>query len=234
MDAETLKQLGIENEEVIAKVVAAHQAGLSAEVDGLKNKNQELLGKIAAGKGVDPKEFERLKQIEKDFQNSQTKAQEEAGEYKKLYESLKTDHDKLVTDRDTSLAEKDQTIKNLRKEMQIGDALGAYDVIPGMREIAVNTILPKVALNDDGKAMVGSKKVSDFVKEWIEGDVGKNFLKNDRTGGGAGGNEGGGINAEQLGWFKKGSPTWNATKQGELRKSDPALAERLEKAANAS
>lgn len=204
-------------------------AAVSAQVDGLKTKNQELLGKLAKTKGVDKTEFDRLKGIETKFDEMRTKAEEEQGEFKKLYGTTKEELETAKTTWGSEKTKLEGEIKVMKKQMEINKALSAHKVIPGMHDIAVSTILPNVAIDDDGKAMVGSKKVGDYVDNWFKGDVGKHFILNDKTGGGANGSDTGESNAEQAGWYKKGSPTYNLTKQGQLAKSDPELHSKLVK-----
>lgn len=191
-------------------------------VSGLKTKNQSLLDKLANSKKFDGVDIEALQADSAELAAIKTKAEEDKGEYKKLYTDQQVQHEQTVGGLNDEISTLKETLKLERKTNAVTSALAESGVIPELMDVASAVLIKDVAINDDGVAMVGDKGVAEHVKEWSTSEVGSHFIKSGNSGGGANGS-GKQNHAEEAGWFKKGSDTYNLTKQAQLSKSNPAL-----------
>jgi len=203
-------------------------------VSGLKDKNTELIGKLKKAttqlNGFVDVDLKQLAKDSKTLKALQKKQDEAENNYKKLYgqqtDQHKTDTDKLTSERDTARKE----VKTLKKTTKLQTALVEHHVDPVMMQAAEGMLLPEISLTDEGEAMVGDKKVTEFIKSWAETDVGKRFVTDGNSGGGAGG-DGGRHPANEAKYFDKASKEYNLTKQAAINKTNPALYQKLAKAA---
>lgn len=208
------------------------QALIDQQVSGLKAKNDELLGKLAKKDTVADTikslgvTVDELVNSHKELSEYKKKSAEEKGEYKTLYETLKNDHEKTTGDLQKQLNTLLEQNHMMKKQNELSSALSKHDLVPELFDTAISTIIGQIALDDKGEAKVGSKPVKDFVDSWVTGPVGKHFIKNNRSGGGAEGGDGS-EGSEEVGWFKKGTGTFNLTKQANLAKTNPTLYKKL-------
>lgn len=193
--------------------------------------------------GKTPEEIsELLKKAEEDEVNKATRS----GEWDKLKAQMNEQHTK-------ALAEKDKVIAALksRLEQELVDAK-AVEAISEKKGVA-QLLLPhvrenvRVVENDAGELVVrvmGADKttprlntkgdymtIAELVEEMSKSDVFSRAFEPSGNGG-SGSKGGGGGNYSGPNPFKK--ETMNLTKQAELFKTSPALAERLKKEAEAS
>ena len=210
------------------------KAAVDAATEGLKSKNSELLGKIKKLSEVADKvkdiDIDSLLAAKTELEDIKKKGDEEKGEYKKLYDTLKAEKDKETGKLVSDLSAAKETILAMNKKNAVVSAITSSGIsIPApLFEIAINNILPNIAVADTGKAMVGDKKVTDFVKEWAVSEVGKHFVVSGNSGGGANGGGGDGMNSEAK-YFDKKSPDYNLTEQARLAKTNIELYNRLKR-----
>lgn len=202
---------------------AALAAAIATAVEGLKTKNDEILGKLAAAKeNMAPDDLAALQQAAIDLKTLKDGQLEEQGEYKKLLDTARAQHAeaiKAITDKfNTSEAQ----VKHLMVNDGLAKALGAHNVNPVLLDAAISLLSGDVTLTDlDGKktAQVGDKSLNDYVSDWASSDVGKNFtLAGGNTGGGAGGNGGANTPDDIAKAFTHAG--WNITEQAKLYNSD--------------
>jgi len=210
------------------------KAAVDAATEGLKSKNSELLGKIKKLSEVADKvkdiDIDSLLAAKTELEDIKKKGDEEKGEYKKLYDTLKAEKDKETGKLVSDLSAAKETILAMNKKNAVVSAITSSGIsIPApLFDIAINNILPNIAVDDTGKAMVGDKKVTDFVKEWAASEVGKHFVVSGNSGGGANGGGGDGMNSEAK-YFDKKSPDYNLTEQARLAKTNIELYNRLKR-----
>lgn len=176
-------------EGLIADAVAEKEAEHEAAVAGLRNKNKDLLTKLAkakAGEGGEDQtaEVERLETALSEANAKLKAAEKDAKTSAKAIADLTTERDGLNTNLTSLLV--DQGLTSALTEAKVDNKF-----LPAVKAM----LSPKVALKAEGderKAFVGDKSLGDFVKEWSQGDEGKAFISAaNNSGGGVGGSQGG-------------------------------------------
>ena len=218
------------DEKTVAEQIA--EAVKAAET-GLKSKNKELLGKlkkatdiVASFDGVD---IEALKKNAADLEALNKNKQKESGEYKTLYDEQSTQHKEAIGTINTELTDTKATLANERKANALTQALVANHIKPELVGASTDILTNQVAINDEGVAMVGDKTVTEYVKDWSLGDVGKHFTTTANSGGGAGGQ--GGSQATQASFYDPNSPSFSRTEQAKVANTNLALHQSLTKSA---
>ncbi len=209
------------------------QEELDAVVKGLKDKNGDLLGQIASFKttiakfdGIDIEQLTKDSSTLKSMLENQDK---EKGEYKKLYEDLKTATDTKIADLEGKIKEKDTEFNSHKKRSKISSGLAGADIDPIMLDIAVDAIIGKAAMDDNGTILIDGKPQDEFIADWVKTDLGKKFTIDGNTGGGGGGGEEGGDSQGVAKFFDKKSEHYNLTEQAKLAKTNIAEYNRLRK-----
>lgn len=171
--------------DALAEQAETHEqeiAGLKANRDRLKKD----LDKARKGEGGDNSaEVERLEGELAKAQADLTKANNDLKKANKTVETLTGERDGL-----------NKNLSNLLIDQGLTAALTEAKVDTKFLPAVKAMLSPKVSLNGDGddrRAVVGDKSLSDFVKEWSQGDEGKAYVSAaGNSGGGAGGSQGGG------------------------------------------
>jgi hypothetical protein len=157
---------------------------------GLLDKNNDLLGKVNAGKEKltgSESELERLRILEQGLE--QTKLEDKEN-YNGALDLVKQDSKKAI---DKLIASQDDD-KNLIRKLLVENGLTAELV-----KLNVNTDLMSLiqqglsaqATVTDGQAMIGDKSLSDYMKDWGEtpqGKASRNAANNSGGDGSGGGN----------------------------------------------
>ena len=212
--------IDLESEEYKADPLAYINKLHSAQVDGLKSKNSELLQKVAGAKPVDNTELDSLRQFK-----SQADIQSEAakGNFEEALKLASTNHASELEKALTAGKTANHTIETLLIDNGLASALDGAKVMAEAKE-AATALFRSSAVIEDGKALINGKPLGEHIAEWAKSDQGKFFTQApNNQGGGAGGGSGGnpsGFNP----WAKD---SYNLTKQGEILRSDPELAARL-------
>jgi hypothetical protein len=165
-------------DDLIAAALADAEEKHEADIAGLKANNTRLkdqLKKANAGEGnaeeVVRLEAElatsqtKLKALEKDF----AKTTKELGETKTAFESESAFTQKLLVDNGLTEA---LVAANVAKQF-----------LPAAKALLAGQVVLK-AEGDNRVAMVGDKKLSDFVGEWAKGEDGKHYVAAPANGGG--------------------------------------------------
>jgi len=173
----------------IVEALEGAETAHEAEIERMKAKNAELLGKLAkARKGdgaVDTTEIERLEREIEDLGGKLTTSQAEARETKRLLTTAEKERDTAKT----GLAKETEISRNMVADSSLTSSLVEANVAPQFLEAAKALLGKNVTVKEaDGerKAFVGDKSLGEFVKEWATGDAGKPFIQ-------APGNAGGGT-----------------------------------------
>lgn len=209
------------------------QEELDAVVKGLKDKNGDLLGQIAGFKttiakfdGVDIEQLTKDSAALKSILENQDK---EKGEYKKLYEDLKSATEVEISDLKKKIQDKDADFNSHKKRSSVSSSLAKADIDPIMLDIAVDAIIGKAAMDDNGTVLIDGKPQDEFIKEWVGTDLGKKFTISGNTGGGSGGGDHEGDPQGVAKFFDKKSGHYNLTEQAKLAKTNIAEYNRLRK-----
>lgn len=168
-DADTKKAVAAA---VAVAVKVAVKEAVEEEVAGLKAKNTELLGKLRKATKdaeIDPADHQALQ--------NELEASESA--LKEATKSLKTataESEKIKK----QYEDESKVAHNLLVETGLSNALLEAGVKnPSYLKAAKAMLSGQVTLTTEGDervAMVGDKKLAEFVKEWASGDEGKTFV----------------------------------------------------------
>ena len=203
--------------EQIAEAVAASEVGL-------KNKNKTLMKETKDAKALlkkfDGVDLEALQKASTDLTELRANKRKEEGDYKKLYEDQQAQHKTSSEASITELADTKKTLATERRSNALTLALVENHVKPELVSSAVTILDGNVAVTDEGVVMAGDKTVTEFVKEWSVGDVGKSFVTDANSGGGANGD--GGSGNTDAAFFDPNSASFNRTEQGKIATADPA------------
>lgn len=193
------------------------------DVTGLKNKNAELLGKLAEDK----------KQLE-DLKNAQAEAErlhaEKNGEFEKLYRDMQ---EKMRAAEEETAKERSARIERDTNEFagglaqELSGKLGAKQV-----ELMKKELRQFVKYSDEGPyfEMGGFKVDSETVKAKMLSEYPFLCAGSGASGGQAPGANGKAVNAGDNPWKKE---TLNLTKQGQITRENPELAKQLKAQATA-
>lgn len=173
-------------DQLIADALAAQAEEHEAEIDGLKAKRNELIGKLKkAREGKDEGE---------DTEALRTEIEKLQGDLKKANRDLTKAQAELATvttERDTV----NSTLTNTLKETSLTEALASVKVgaqyLPGAKALLASRVELK-EVGGERKAFVGDKPLGEFVKEWSQGDEGKAYVAAPVNGGGGAQNPQGG------------------------------------------
>lgn len=174
----------------IAEALEVAETAHEAEVERLRTKNVELLGKLAKarkGEGADTGEVERLERELEDTSAKLTTAEADLRQ-------VKRDLTKAEQERETAktaAAKETEISRNMIVDSSLTSSLVEANVAPQFLEAAKALLGKGVAVKEtDGEraAFVGDKPLGEFVKEWATGDAGKAFIKAPANGGGGGNN----------------------------------------------
>jgi hypothetical protein len=197
------------------------QAIVDKAVGPLKDKNKELLGKVAKNKQFEGVDLETLQAAATKLEELETTKTKEQGEWEKAYNKLKEKQGTLVTDLEAANVKlkADFDASKVKNEITIG--LMGLDIIGDLSEVAVSTLVGQATLDDEGAVQFGDEKSADFMKKWAEGPVGKHFIKSGNSGGGGNGSESDKVTTEFEKYYKPESA--NQTKQLELSRTNPEV-----------
>jgi hypothetical protein len=178
-----------------ADTKAGIAAAVDAAIEGLKKKNDELLGKLRkaqekSGEGIDRAEFERMEAERDEARANLAEAQKQHKAAMKqatdASEALKAEQgftSRLLIDNGLTTALTEAGVKN-PAHLKAAAAL-----------LKSNGQLQIVTEGDNRVVKAGDKALGDFVKAWAGGDEGKAFVTaaNNSGGGahGSGGSQGG-------------------------------------------
>jgi len=206
MNLEALKALGVTDVELGNKLVTAIGTHTTSEVDkitgGLKNKRDELLGKVTSFKEQkaifdalgDPTE---LKKIVDAHKKGKKEEDVKAGNYEKL---LEVNNNEWQAKFDAESVEKTK-YKNHTEKKEIDGQLTAELMKAGVTnpsylkaaKALLNSGIEVVEDTEGFKALKEGKTIAQHIEEWAKTDEAKHFITADENaGGGAGGNKGGG------------------------------------------
>lgn len=220
-----------DQDELDAAVKKEVADAVKKETKELKEKNNELLGKISDGK-KDKKKLEELEEkiegLEEEKEKLEKTIKDEGGnEYKSLYEGEKTKVEKLEGQIEDLKTEHKETLDGQSIRSAATKKLSDLKADPETLDTALDLVTKGAkVVGEDGTLLVGNKTLDDHIEEWSETATGKRFLlAGDNRGGGADNDNKGGDSGD---WDKHFHPkTANLTKQAELAGKDPKKYEEM-------
>lgn len=174
-------------DKAVKDALEAQEAEHEAEIEGLKDKNKELLGKIrklrTEGGSESTGEIERL---EGELSETQGKLRKAESDLRTTKRELDTANTELGTTRQSFQTEQ-ETSRNEFVQNRLTSELTAANVGTQFLEDVTASLSRQVTVKEvDGKrqAFVGDKSLGDFIKEWSQGDKGKHYVTAPANGGG--------------------------------------------------
>lgn len=230
---------GVNLEEAFGEVI-------NAAVEKVTAKNQELLGKLKAAqeKAKDlPEDFsverwEQLQQVEKDFEASGKKVDEQVASVKEQMTTAHSAEMKKLGDENKRLSSalESQLIDNTLTQSILAANGNAPLLLPHIKtQIRMvqddNGNFSTVVVDPNGNERFSLKQagekmtIDELVGEFKVNDTFKSAFRPDNSGGGAGGSGGKGGVANP--WMK-GTKEFSLTEQARIANSDPAMAKQLQ------
>lgn len=180
------------DKEIVDGLIAAAVEEATAEFEGLKVKNRELIDKN--------KQLQKNANDPQVVANLETENEKLQGQVAESAKALKKAQ-KLADDTTKKYETETSFSRKLLVEDGLTKALAAVKVAPEFLPAVTALLSPKVTVVVDGesrKAMVGEKELGAFITEWSLGDEGKSYVSaRPNAGGGAPGSKGTG-NAKSM------------------------------------
>lgn len=172
---------------LIDAALEEQQSEHETEIQGLKDKRDELLAKLKkarTGEGSEnTAEIERLEDQLSDAQSELRKAQTEVRQLNRQLETVTGERDTAVSERDSEREISRTEFVNNRLTSELAGANVASHFIDDL----VSSMGSQVTVKEvEGKRepFVGDKSLGDYIKEWSQGDKGKHYVKAPGNGGG--------------------------------------------------
>lgn len=214
------------------------------KLDEFRNTNSTLMIEIRDLKtkfeGIDPAEYQRLKDTEADLEAGKLKGTKLEAILEKRTEEMKRAHSAEVQ---KITGERDLKSKELER-LKIGEAATTAGVKMGLRPTAATDLAQRVqsqfklndkgevrAYNEKGQEIFGANAEPLTIEEFVAGltkTADHLFMPSDGTGADNSGTKKGGELGNLNPWKAE---TWNLTLQGDIYKKEPARARALAKAA---
>ena len=235
--------------EQIMSAVKGSTDNLASQIEKLKNKNYELVGKLKSVKSsipnipedFDPELWKSLKEEHKKRQTEKLKAEERweeltkqlQSEHQKELEKLNEKANKYKTSLESYMIDS-AAIKAISEEKGIVDLLIPH-VKSKLKVIEEDGKFNVVVVDDNGDVRYNTKNsgkpftVKDLVNEMKAKDSFAVAFNDPTISPGARGSRGTSSHVKNP--FKKGTDSYNLTEQARLRRENPSLAAQLAKAA---
>lgn len=211
--------------------------GLKMNRDDIKKEKDALKAKYEELETLNAKGAEDLKtlkaQLEANSPEEIRKAYEtQRLEAEKAYKGAIAERDEKLKSYEAQLAEVRQSEHHLKCVQEFNEAVAKFDIEPSGRNFLMDTIIgakgEKFFERDlgNGNQLINQsgKSIGGEVDDFCSSDLGKKFLRNGNSGGGATGSGSSGSGALSGNPFLKGHE--NLTKQAELYRTNPALYQR--------
>ncbi len=200
------------------------QKKIDAATEGLKAKNKELLGKLKKQQEIVNKvkdlDIDALLKTKKEYEKIIADRQKKKGEYKKMWEEQEKTHSTEVQLLKDQIEKLKNEALNIKKVNLLRSKLIEKDVDKVLLDVAERALLPDMKITDD-VATISGKPIEKFMEEWVVSDIGKRFVSDGNSGGGAHGP--GGKVVPEADYFNPESKSFNLTKQAEIANNNPAL-----------
>jgi hypothetical protein len=158
-------------------------------IDALKEKNNELILASKVAKKERDEALAKIAEIESEKDDNDNAALKKSGDLealeKKLMAKAELEKKALQDDRDKlqSILSKKTVDDSLTNALLANNI--AKQHIPAIKALLKSEAKIETTIDDEGaKALIDGKDVSDYVKTWAEGSVGKHYIAADNNNGG--------------------------------------------------
>jgi len=167
----------------------AIKTAVDAQVEGLKNKNTELLGKLKIASEEKTDVIKRLEDLEAEKTKNVEQGLMKAGDFDKLKAQIEERHTKELKDRDGKI----EGLNGQLKKHVLGEGLTAALVKANVAKPLMDAAKALITTNYQGEvgdndgspfAKFDGKAVEEFVTGWAQSDQGKHFVSADSNSGG--------------------------------------------------
>lgn len=174
-------------DKAVKDALEAKQLEHEEEIQGLKDKNQELLGKLrkarTEGGAENAGEIERL---ETELHETQGKLRKAESDLRQTNRDLSAAHEERDTARNELTSEREFSRNELVNNRLTGELVGVNVASQFLEDVGASLARQVTIKEVDGKreAFVGDKPLGEFVKEWAGSDKGKHYVTAPANGGG--------------------------------------------------
>lgn len=159
-------------------------SGLKSSLEKQKREAKEAREALKRYDGIDPEEFQRLKEA---ADAAEAKKLEAEGNYKEIRERDAKAHAKELEKRDAEIGRRDRFIEKLVIENELNAAIEKVGVIPELKDGARALFMIKgakvVATEDGYNGLLGDVPISDYVESWAKTDEAAHYLRPTGAGG---------------------------------------------------
>lgn len=174
-------------DKAVKDALEAQQAEHEADIEGLKDKNKDLLAKLRKARTEGGSETAgEVERLETELSEVQGKLRKAESDLRQTRRELDTANADLGTTRQTLQTEQ-ETSRNEFVQNRLTAELTTANVGSQFLEDVTASLSRQVTVKEvDGKrqAFVGDKPLGEFVKEWAQGDRGKHYVTAPANGGG--------------------------------------------------
>lgn len=216
----------------LATVLASDEVKAHVATEGKKVMDAELIKVLGSGDGEPIARVAKLASNNSSLLDEKKKLEGKVSELEAKGGKADTDVEKVKTamqaEIDAANAKAVEAEKKLQTTQFTGELrkhLSAGNVKPAMLDFVEAHIIGKGFETAGGIFTVGGKTLETYTKEFLASEAGKEFVQAAGHAGGGSGGSANGAKSTQVNPFAKG--TWNLTAQAELKKTDPAAAERM-------
>jgi hypothetical protein len=180
-DPETKAAVQAAVDEALEAAREEHQG----EVDRLKEKNTEILGKLKKAR-EGKEDAGEVARLEGELETTQGELREAQSKLRVTERDLKRAND----ERDTATRERDTAVTERNNELltnSLNAALIENKVAPHFMDAANALLKGKATVEVEGdvrKVLIDGKDVGEFVKDWAASDAGKHYVTAPANGGG--------------------------------------------------
>jgi hypothetical protein len=202
---------------------------IEGETKGLKDKVSELLASIKKEKDERKAAQDAADSEKAAREEAEAAAAEKSGDVDKVKKALEEKHATEMKKRDDKIASLEAMLNNHVVDGGLVESLSKAGIAPHLMKAAkalIKTQFKSEVSEKDGLpvAFIDGKAMTDFVKEWAEGEEGKHFIGAPLNGGGGNGGPKGKFSSADNPFKKE---TRNLTEQGRLKREDPERAKQL-------
>lgn len=212
--------------------------GIKMNRDDFKKEKEALKAKLDESVAANSKAAEDLKKLQEQLASSSPEELQKAyktqiGDMEKQYKGVISEKDVQLKGLQDELSNAKISEKCLKCERAFNSAASKYDIESSGRDLLLNMIIGDKGSNfterefSEGVQLINKdgKNIDSCLRDFLETDVGKKFLRNGSSGGGAPGSNAKSAASVTVNPFKK--ETLNLTQQSVLFKTNPELYQRL-------
>lgn len=181
MTKEILMKMGLTEEQADA-VLAEH----NTSVEGLKNKNSEILGKLQTQKSAVTESESELEVLRQFKQNKELEEAESKSNYEDALKLVQEREGKKAKDLEQKLSTYESQLHTLIVDNKLDEVLDSVKVNPALKKAAKTMLSNQLTVKDGQAVTEDGVTLTELVKTWSETDEGKAFVLAAKNSGGGG------------------------------------------------